>query len=501
MDWKTLADRGPVDNAFVRLTDVELDQTDPLEAFEGMFGDFDPEANLDPEQALAEFVQAMDEVDPMKMVEMAVAPVKVIPKGADKETVAEAIVIPRVERFINEAQRQLEETGTLSGYVSTYQGDEFMRAIVAYAGGKEVLNELDELGLGKQKIYTIEPMAEALDRADAGSNFWLCGFGLAIGLILCGSGGPSLATCVFFPVPSVISVLGYPMRYGRGQNVTRIVYLVIGAGLLSYGYNLLILQGGFGQIGGDPVFHSLGFISTFVGIAAMLAVPAQIIARKVDASMDVAPSPKHEVKMSVTDACSLVPLDAAETVYQDRQLVPSPIAEFSDELRQRCEALTTVGFEPAETMHWTDDEASCPAAIQIGCQNMVVSDMEESDGRVQSRMVSMLHDGMTVVTLSPSVNVAADRRVGSNGVYLRSRSDDPEQMLAEHLEQTISIAEKRDTSVVTFDGDETQHIYHLSRRVLADIQYQYGESTIEVESASYGRFQYPMRPVADAAAV
>ena len=127
LDWKTLADRGPVDNAFIRLTDVELDQTDPSEAFEQMFGDFDPEANVDPEQALEDFVAAMEDVNPLMMVEMAVSPVKVIPKGADKDAVPQAIVIPRVDRLISEAERQLEETGTLSGYVGTYQGDEFLR--------------------------------------------------------------------------------------------------------------------------------------------------------------------------------------------------------------------------------------------------------------------------------------------------------------------------------------------------------------------------------------
>lgn len=110
-------------------------------------------------------------------------------------------------------------------------------------------------------------------------------------------------------------------------------------------------------------------------------------------------------------------------------------------------------------------------------------------------MVSVLHDGMTIVTLSPVIKAGADRRVGSNGAYQRSKSDDPETMLSMHLETTISIAEKRDTSVVTFDAEELDQVCHLARRVLVDIQNQYGETEIEVDAGMYGRFRYPAQPI------
>ena len=233
----------------------------------------------------------------------------------------------------------------------------------------------------------------------------------------------------------------------------------------------------------------------------MLAVPAQIISRKVEASMDVAPSQKHEVKISVTEACSLMPLETVETVYLDRDLVPSLIDDCPDDFRHLSESLTTVGFNAAEPRHWQTDGQTSHAAIQMGCQEMVVSDIEIVDGRSECRMVSMLHDGLTVMTLSSNVKVGADRRVGSNGMYQRSQADKPEQLLAQHLEETISIAEKRDTSVVTFESSELNDVCHLARRVLADIQNQYGESILEVHTAQYGRFQFPMQPVAEAMAV
>jgi hypothetical protein len=494
LDWQTLANRGPVDNAFVRLIDVELVRTEPLGDLEQMFGEFDPEA--DPEQAMQDFLESMEEMNPLEMVEMVVAPIKVIPKGAEKDGIREAIVIPRIETWISEAERQLEETGTLSGYVSTYQGDEFLRAIVTYAGGEELL---DELGLD-ETVYTIEPMAEALDRAEAGSSFWFCGIGMALGLVLCGSGGPTLGTCVFFSGPAILSLLGYPMRYGRGERTTRIVYLLIGAGLVCYAYQLMIVQGQFGQIGGQPLLHSSGFVALFFGVAAALAVPTQIVWRKVEASLDAAPSQQQEVNMSVADACSLRPLDTVETVYHDRDLVPAGFAD-SSELKQWSETMTTIGFNPPEDLAWQCGEEMSATAIQVGCQHMVVSDSEMVDGRCQSQMVSVLHDGMVVITLSPNVTSGADRRVGSNGVYQVCEVDDAETMLAQHLKQTISIAEKRDTSVVNFDSNELNDVCHLARRVLADIQYQYGESTIEVDAANYGRFRYPMQSIPQAMTV
>ncbi len=500
LDWQTLADRGPVDNAFIRLIDVELDQTDQLEEFERVFGDLeDLDPDADPEAAIEELVAAMEQVNPLEMVELIVAPVKVVPKGTDPKTITEAIVIPRNEAYLEDAERQLQETATLAGFVSTYQGDEFVRAVMTYAGGEDLAQALDDVDQG-QTVYTIEPMTEPLDRSAAAANFWLCGFGMALGLLLCGSGGPGLSTCVFFPLPSILSLLGYPLRYGRGGNAARMFYVMVGVGLLYYGYRYLIQQGQFGQIGGNPILHSLGFICTFVGVAAMLAAPAQFLSRKIDATLDVATPPKPEVKMSVTQACSLEPLEV-ETVYRDRDLVASTSDQLADEIKYRSESLAVVGFSSPRPQYWLDGERQFPAAIQLGCQNMVVSDLERVEGRTECRLVSVLHDGMTVITLSSNIQTASDRRVGSNGMYQRCKSEQPDQMLAQHLEETISIAERRDTTVVSFDESELDDICLLARRVLADIRNQYGEVTVAINGARYGRFRYPMQPVTEPVAV
>lgn len=494
LDWRTLADRGPIDNAFIRLIDVELDQSSPFEELEDIFGDFEPGRDADPEEALEAFAGSMEDVNPLEMVQMAIAPIKIIPKGAEKDAVPELIVMDRIEPYIVEAERQLEETGTLSGFVTSYHGDEFVRAILEYSDDDELLEEFDKAA-PDQTVYIIEPMAEAISSYEAGWNFWLCGFGFSFGLILCGSGGPVLSTFIYWTVPTLISLLGYPMRYGRGGATMRVIYMAIGSVFVYYGYQLMIVHGKMGQLDGIAIFQSMGFVSLFIGFAGVLSVPSQILTRKIEASMDVAPSPQKKVKMTLQEACSLKPLDIVETIYSDRQLVLSAVDETSDELRQLAESLTTVGFEPPEPRCWQDGEQVSPAAIQIGCQEMVVSDIEIVEGRKECRMVSVLHDGMMVITLSSAVKSGADRRIGSNGTYQRSKSDKPDQMLAQHLETTISIAERRDTSVVIFDVNEIADVCHLGRRVFADIQHQYGESVFEVDAAGYGRFHYPMQPI------
>jgi hypothetical protein len=500
LDWQTLADRGPVDNAFIRLIDVELDQADQLGQFADTFGDLqDLDPNADPEAAFEELMAAMEQVNPLEMVEMIVAPVKVVPKGTEPTTIPDAIVIPRNEQYLADAQRQLSESNTLAGFVSTFQGDEFIRAVMNYAGGEDLAEALDDAGTSRT-VYTIEPMTEPLDRSAAAANFWFCGFGMSLGLILCGSGGPSLTTCVFFPLPSTLSLLGYPLRYGRGGKTARMFFVVVGVGLLSYGYHLLIQQGQFGRVGGNPVLHSLGFSCTFLGLAAMLAAPAQWVSRKVNASMDVAPAREPEIKMSVTQACSLEPIEV-QTVYRDRDLIASTFTELADEIRFRSESLTAVGFSSPEPQQWLENETQIPAAIQLGCQGMVVCEMESIDGHSECRLVSVLHDGLTVITLSSNINTDSDRRVGSNGMYQRCRTEEPDQMLTQHLEETISIAERRNTSVVTFDESELDHVCLFARRVLADIRNQYGEVIVDISGARYGRFRYPMQPVTEAAIV
>ena len=70
------------------------------------------------------------------------------------------------------------------------------------------------------------------------------------------------------------------------------------------------------------------------------------------------------------------------------------------------------------------------------------------------------------------------------------------EMLSTHLQQTVSMAEKRDTAVVSIELSEATDVALFARRVLADIRAQYGEENIEVDPYQYGRFQFPVAPIA-----
>ncbi|NND99319.1 MAG: hypothetical protein HKN47_18525 [Pirellulaceae bacterium] len=420
---------------------------------------------------------------------------KVIPIGADPENTRDLILIPRNETWMAEAESQLDQNGTLSGYVSSYSGDEFIKMMMDFSGVDDP--ELEAELANKPKVYTLEPRSEPIDRSNAASNFWLCGFGLAFSLIICASGGPSIICCVFFMLPSFISLIGYPMRYGRGGIFTRLIYFIAGVAMVSYGYNLMIVRGQFGHIGGDPILHGLGFICTFLGLAAVLATPVQIMARKFAQSIDTAPRETKKTKrMSYEAACSLAPREAdTEPEYQDRGLVASTGQALPAAMQQVTDSLEPLGFGPPIDAQWQNGDVNIPTAIQLGCDNMVVCDVESVDGNVQTRLVSVLHDGLCIITLSKDSPVQRDHRMGSNGYYLRGASNDPMEMMSLHLEETATMAEKRDTTVVKLDDSEIRDVCLLARRALADVRAQYGEELYEVGHATYGRFRFPPQRV------
>jgi hypothetical protein len=170
-------------------------------------------------------------------------------------------------------------------------------------------------------------------------------------------------------------------------------------------------------------------------------------------------------------------------------------------MRAIADSLARIGFGEPESVAWADGLERNPALIQLGCQEMVVCDVEEVDGAIQSRLISVLHDGIAIISLSQNTPASKPLRFGSNGLYQRSRSNDPREMLSEHLEQTISMAEKRGTAVVAIGNIESTDVALFARRVLAAIRAQYGEDDREVDARQYGRFAVPCQPVGQLATV
>lgn len=345
--------------------------------------------------------------------------------------------------------------------------------------------------------YVFEPIGYIPPVNEAQQWFWLSGMAVAIGLVICGAGGPSIPCCIFFQVPSILSLFGFPLRYGRGNKVSRLVYGVAGVMMIGYGYDLMVTKGSFGQVDGSIVYASLGFAPLFVGVAAVFGATTNLVASRLNICLDPSEKnpKKYEPKISMTEACSLEPLevDFAEE-FTDRYLMEAT-EPLSQELESVASALSSVGFEEPVAMSCQDGFDNLPVLIQLGCQDMVVADVEWINGQLQSRLVSILHDGLAIITLSSNIDVEQESRLGTNGQYLRSNHDDPIEMFSAHLEQTIAMAEKRDTAVVTIDPSESIDATAYGRRVLADIRNQYGEEHAEIGSARYGRFAYPPKPV------
>ncbi|MCA9140721.1 MAG: hypothetical protein KDB00_28305, partial [Planctomycetales bacterium] len=300
--------------------------------------------------------------------------------------------------------------------------------------------------------------------------------------------------CWFAPGPSVLSLIGYPMRYGRGGWTTRIVYIIVGAGLMGYGVYLLVPMGHFGSTDGNPFFHAFGFAAVFTGLGGVLAVPMQITTRALCASVEVQPK-KKPVRMSWNQACSMEPV-ISEIAYEDQSLVASGSLPLNGQLKERAAALAEAGFTEAEAMQWQREIGVAAAAVQLGCKNMVVSDLEYNNELdiIECGLISILGTGLPIITVSAN-SAVKQNRPSSHCLFRHATTSDPNQMLSEHLEVVVSEAEQRDTIVVEFDESETNDVVHLARRALAEIQGVIDGKIVNVGPQRYGRFHFPPAPV------
>lgn len=558
MTWHELVENGLTDNSHVRLIDVAIENKDTPAFFEEML-DLDPDA--DPEDQQAAFEELAEQVDFTQVFEAVSEPLKVFPKGENAKDFPAKVVIPFHCLNIDAAVEEIESAGTLTGHfqfsdgsdIATQLMESFMSAAAtqsakpitdqdapdselagnddssANATGAETeagdmgedaviaTGKTDEVATagplpqdadvamdadrGDELQYLYGPVIGIPDRAESAQWFWLAGFAVAFGLVICGAGGPSLACCLFFQVPSILSMLGYPMRYGRATKTTRLVYLTIGLGLIGIGYDTMVVKGRIGEVDGDVLAAALGFVPTFVGAAAVLGVFTNVMMHRLNLSLEPATKQSAEPKINMTEACSLGPIEAEPSFgFEDRYLVPNEQA-MPEPLEQVASALLKVGFEHPESMAHQDGLEFKPTLLQLGCQDMVVVDVDLQDGKVATRMTSVLHDGLTMITLSSNIAVENQTRMGTSGMYTSSDSSDPIEMLSSHLEGVIELAEKRQTSIVALEPSELIDVALCSQRVLADIKAQYGEDNVEVEPASYGRFHVPIQPIPSCAAV
>jgi hypothetical protein len=339
----------------------------------------------------------------------------------------------------------------------------------------------------EERLGAVPPLAEAK------RFFWISGLAVTLGLMLSGIAPASLRCCLCCP-PAAFHLLGFPLRCRRGQRIIRRVYAVTGLSLVGYGIKLMLLDGGLGSPRGDLLLTGAGFAMIFVGLAAVSGASVQWMTRS------LLPSSRpgglaHPTTSNGPDKSKRFNLGWEGTQrYEDRQLLESK-RNLPPELRRQAEALEVVAFEHVEGLAYQDGPATRPVLIEIGCQDTVFAEIESMEDRVISRLVSVLHDGTPVITLSKNYPVEREMCFGTGGQYIKSHSEDPIEMLSMHLEQAIATAEEQGTSVVRFAPREATDVAHLASRVMADLRRQFENGGVEVEAARYGRFSFPAEPV------
>ncbi|MCO8123044.1 hypothetical protein NHH03_14945 [Stieleria sp. TO1_6] len=237
MTYEALVEKGITDNSFVRLVDVKMDNV---------------------------YVYPSEQTDTKK---------------------TSGVKVVSTPQILSAANQQLSRFKTLTGRVTYQTGPGFevdlanrINHVAHRLGGNLDLHVPSETHNPKG-LYVVEPM-RSRNLGVAKYSFAASLIAVVLGLAICGSGSPSLLCCIVFPLFAIVSLVGLPLRYGRGSTFTHVLYAALGMGLILLAYDLMITEGQFGVIGGDPSASVFGFAAGSIGIAAIFGVVCNIVARR-----------------------------------------------------------------------------------------------------------------------------------------------------------------------------------------------------------------------------
>ncbi len=489
MTWEELASGTLPPHGYIRLVDVQLLAEEPVEAFPDFaINDvffIDPDKELDTTDPVYK-PAAVDFLRDESFFDM---PVVVAPLSKTIEETPPRIVVPSFDGALSAAYEEVGTSNTLTGVFSMNR---------FHLDGRDITEGDDAQDVWH---YTYLPIDTVNSRTDAMTWFALSFLGIAAGLVICGAGGPSVICCFFFQAPSILSLFGYPLRYGRGNNFTRSLYAFGGICGIVYGYQSLFVQGRFGQVDGVLLYIVGGYLQISIGSAALLGAAVNTACGKLRLSLDATSTKsKPKPRMTYQQACGMKPSDAISTRPYVEPVAGSLSKQASnDPSRPITDSFLAVGFSLPKMMTWKRSKSVAgSSAIQLGCESMVIVETEAAaesgaDGG-RPRLISILQDGLTIITLPPDAP-ESKKRFGNAGWYSHADGADIETMLANHLQTTINMAEKRNTAVVAIEESEVVAVCQLAHRVYAAIRTQYGEAHYEVAPARYGRFSFPPQPI------
>ncbi|OUT63161.1 MAG: hypothetical protein CBB71_00680 [Rhodopirellula sp. TMED11] len=396
------------------------------------------------------------------------------------------------------ANDQLAADGALTGVIRRYGPDEFFGDVVTYQRAGRL--EFGPKQVQEVPAWTFVPVSSE-SRAEIGLvMFLLGGLLLAAGTAICASGGPNLFAWILTAPFALLSLVGYPLRYGRGTQLTRLAYIGASALLCVGGVGALLVLGSFGKASGVWSFQLLGFTMIFAGLAASIGAIAQKFAHNPLAAVELAYTPEYS---SIDDIPrwdrAAVPEKGTEPKareYRDDPLMAVASIPLTGKLKEQAWKLSGIGFSEAGSLQWQREEYLASASIQLGCQNVVVSEMEydSANDQVSWQLISVLSSGKTIISLSDNFREPCTGN-SDEALIQQIPAQDSAAMLTKHLERVVSEAEQQNATTVEFNLQEIRNVAHLSHRIMAGVRGTSGGKPVRVSAKSYGRFDYPPQPI------
>lgn len=457
LTWDELVEHGLFDNAHVRLTEVQLDSGVRFQ-----------QLRHSPSSETA-------------------WPLIVAPRGLDVDEIAPLVTVDADAKAVESASDEVHRSSSLTGRFRPVR-DESVRHLVT---------RLLKLPVAPRPSYTeaqfvFEPAESVLPPNDAKKAFYASVLLTAVGLVICGSGAPSPLTSVLWCIPSVLSVGGYPLRYGRGNVTMSLFYLLGGCGLIYFAHEQLFDQGRIQLLAGEPGKLAIGFLMLTAGTAACLGAVTSVAATRYGFSSWRARWIPEAEPQDLSDR-------QAKPRYSRRYVDPKfTIATEVDREAPYlgvAEIFETIDFESPLVIEVVDDDEVIPTTIQVGCCNMALAVVEVIDEDPLPRLVSILDDGFAILTIAKGAPHEAEHRAGSTGTYQVAPSNDPVTLLSCHLDFIAAVAEERGSTVITVSSNEWREIYLFAHRVLAEIRHRHGEADRSPEDAMHGRFCFPIHAV------
>lgn len=385
--------------------------------------------------------------------------------------------------------------------------------------------------------YVLRSTPLLLKPSDAAS---ICAGGLALsvlGLVVCGAGGPSFLMVLGMPVAAILSLLGYPLRYRRGRKSTRIVYGVAGVVMIAGGVTTLAVIDVANESTDIRYITASAAIVT-LGAAAIAGAVFNGVATRLDlmnVSVDDGEKSSGEKRLTFDQACGMDPNSTGDDPkFEDADLreshsdeLPSPAAaqylvalhskgftgleSFDGTVRAMAERSSAeLGLELSERGEQIDldnhggsfeiIQASYRIWMLLSSDGQSVAVIEQDDCRSVMRLVSVMNDGMPVMTFSSDCGLKSQTRYGTGGIYQTGTTapaggEAVDGMIASHRDRIEKTSGGRGTQPIQLVGREFGDLYGFTARALAHIQFQYGETQLAVSDRRYGRFAVPPEPI------